>query len=484
MGSTAIRLRTSSDSPVRRLSGLDAAFLNLEMSEQPMQIIALGLLRARTGRPLTLEDLRRHLTARLDQVPLLRCRLVPVPFGLANPVLVDDPHFDLLQHLHRAILPQPGGQAELDVACAQLVSQGLDRGRPLWRITLIDGLTDRRQALVLEVHHALMDGFAIRTTLARIFSGEPPGSPVPWQPGPMPGRVRLVAGALAHNAQALARLPGLIGRTRRGTVAVRQRLAEAAVKVPRAGVDVPPSAINSGFTPQRRFAEASLPLDDVLAVKDLAGVTVNDVALALVGGALRRFLQARGVLPDRPLVASVPVGMAESGSAPRAAGNRVAFLRTSLATEVTDPWERLQRISAVTTEAKKCLDLQGRELLADWLTSIPPILAAPLARRSEAARRRPGKRPVKLDANVVVSNVRGPSVPWQLGSTVVEEMYMAPPGSGAGVNFLLWDYADRLLFGILSFTESIDDPGELAMHLSRSLEELVAAAELRRVPTT
>ncbi len=469
---------------MRRLSGLDALFLNLEMPEQPMQIITLGLLRARTGGPLTLEDLHRHLTARLDQLPLLRCRVVGVPLGLANPVLVDDPQFDLLQHLHHAILPRPGGQAELDVACAQLVSQCLDRGRPLWRITLIDGLIDGRQAVVLEVHHALMDGLATRNTLARIFSEEAPGSPAPWQPGPMPRRARLVAGALAPNAQALARLPGLVGRTRRATVVVHQRLAEAEVKVPRAGVDVPPSAINSGFTSQRRFAQASLSLVDVLAVKDVASVTVNDVALALVSGALRRFLQARGMLPDRPLVASVPVGMAESGSAPRVEGNRVTFLRTSLATEVTDPWERLQQISAVTTEAKKCLDLQGRELLADWFASIPPILAAPLARRSEAARRRPGKRPAKLDANVVVSNVRGPLVPWQFGSTVVEEMYMAPPGSGAGVNFLLWDYADRLLFGILSFSESIDDPRELAIYLVRSLEELVAAAEFRRVPTT
>jgi hypothetical protein len=98
--------------------------------------------------------------------------------------------------------------------------------------------------------------------------------------------------------------------------------------------------------------------------------------------------------------------------------------------------------------------------------------------------RRPGKQRVKLDANVVVSNLRGPSAPWQLGSTVVEEMYLAPPIGGAGVNFLLWDYADRLLFGILSFSESIDDPRELAIYLARSLEELVAAAEFRRVPTT
>jgi WS/DGAT/MGAT family acyltransferase len=474
-----------SDPAVHRLSGLDAAFLGLEMSEQPMQIIAVGLLRAGTGAPLALEDLRRHLAARLDQLPAFRRRVVPIPFGLAHPVLVEDPHFDLEKHLCHVVLPEPGGPEELDAACAELVSQRLDRGRPLWRITLIDGLADGRQAMVLEVHHALMDGFATGTTLARIFTAEEPAtSPPQWQPGRMPGPVRLVTAALVHDARALARLPELVGRARRATVAVRQRRAGAAVKVPKAGVDTPLSAINQGFTPERRFARASLPLDDVLAVKDAAGVTVNDVALVLIGGALRGYLQARGALPDRSLVASVPVGMEKPGGTPRAGGNLFSFLITSLATDIADIWERLQRISAVTAEAKACLDLAGRELLADWLECIPPILRDPMVRRGQAASRR-GKRRVRLDTNVLVSNIRGPSAPWQLGSTAVEEMYLAPPlNNGVGVTFLLCDYAGRLQFGILSFADSVEDPGELAVGISRCLEELVAIAERRRIPTS
>jgi diacylglycerol O-acyltransferase / wax synthase len=474
-----VRLRPSSDPTVRRLSGLDTLLLNLEMSEQPMQTIALGLLRAGTDGPLALEDLRRHLAARLDQLPAFRWRVVPVPLGLAHPVFVEDPRFDLGDHLCHAVLPGPGGPEELGAACARLASQCLDRGRPLWRITLIDGLADGRQAVVLEIHHVLMDGFATRTTLARIFSGEvPAASPLPWQPGRVPGRVRLVTGALDHGVRALARLPELIGRTRRATVAVRQRRAEVTVKEPKPGVDTPLSVINQGFTPERRFAWASLPLEGVLAVKDVAGVTVNDVALALVGGALRGYLHARAALPDRPLVASVPVGMDEPGGTPRAAGNRFTRLTTSLATDVADAWERLQRISAVTAEAKACLDLAGRGLLVDWLEYIPPMLGGPMVRRGQAARRRPGKRQAKLDVNVMISNLRGPSVPWQLGSTVVEEMYLAgPPNSGVGVTFVLWDYADRLLFGILSFADSVENPEELAAGLSRSLDELVKAAD-------
>jgi diacylglycerol O-acyltransferase len=484
--STALRFRSPSDPTVRRLSGLDAGLLSLEMSDQPMQSIALGMLRTHTSGHVTLADLRRHLAARLDQLPAFRWRVVPFPLGLAHPMFVADPRFDLADHLCHAVLPEPGGPEELDAACAQLASQRLDRGRPLWRMTLIDGLADGRQAMALEIHHALMDGVALRTTLARVFSGEEPAvSRPPWQPGRVPGRVRLVTGALAHDFWALARLPELVGRTRRAIVAVRQRRATAAVKVPKAGVDTPPSVINQGFTPERRFARASLPLDSVLAVKNIAGTTVNDVALALVGSALRNYLQARGALPDRSLVANVPVSMAEPETTPRAEGNRFSRLTTSLATDVADPWERLQRISAVTEEAKACLDLAGREMLTDWLGYLPPKLISSMVRHGQAARRRPDKRGAKLDTNVVVSNLRGPTVTWQLGSTVVEELYLAgPPNNGVGVNFALWDYAGRLLFGILSFADSVEDPGELAVCLSRSLEELVTAAERRRGPRT
>ncbi len=236
------------------LSGLDALYLSLEISEQPMQIIALGLLRAGTGGTISLADLRRHLAARLDQLPALRCRVVAVPLGLAHPVLVEDLRFDLGDHLCHMVLPAPGTSEQLDTACARLASQPLDRGRPLWRITLIiDGLSDGRQATVLEVHHALMDGFAIRTTLVRIFSAEEPAAgPAPWQPGRMPGPLSLIAGGAAQGARALARLPELVGRTRRTSVAVRQRRAAAAVTAPTAGVDTPPSAINRGFTSERR----------------------------------------------------------------------------------------------------------------------------------------------------------------------------------------------------------------------------------------
>lgn len=468
---------------VRRLSGLDAIFLSLEMPIQPMQILALALLRPGEGGALTLERLHQHLATRLDQIPPLRWRVIPVPLGLAHPVVADDPRVDLGQHLRYAVLPEPGGPAELDAACAELVSRPLDRDRPLWRVTLIDGLADGRQALAWEVHHALMDGVAIRTTLARIFPGDEPAAVARSRHlGREPGRARLITGALAHNARIMIRLPDLISRTMRAAAEVRRRREGSAVTAPQAGLDAPQSVLNEGFTPSRRIGRASLPLETVLAVSRAAGATVNDVALATVGGALRGYLQKRAALPDRPLVAFVPVSTEPPGTGTRTAGNRFAHLSTSLATDVADPGERLRRISAVTTEAKALLDLSGRHLVADWLEGIPPMLMSLMVRRNRrSGSRHSGMRRSRPQENVVVSNVRGPATAWQLGSTVVEEVYLTPPGNDAGVNFTFWDYADHLMFGILSTTDSVENPAELAERLSSALEELAVAVEGSRV---
>lgn len=470
---------------MRRLSGQDGGFLVLELPEQPMQTVVLAVLRPGPEGPVQVGDVRRHMAARLGELPAFRWRVVPVPLGLSHPVFVEDPAFDMGRHVRHAVLPEPGGDGELDALCARLAEQHLDRGRPLWHMTLVDGLEGGRQAVVLEIHHALMDGFATLATLARIFSasaapdGGPDGSPAGASASRrVPGGVRLVAGAIGHQSRVLVALPGLVATTRRGAAAVKQRRSEVAVRAPDAGVDTPLSTINLGFTAERRFARTWLPLEEVRRVKEAAGVTVNDVVLAVVAGALRSYLEARGELPGRPLVASVPVGMEGRGAPTRVTGNRFSRLTTSLATDVADPWTRLATIAAVTREAKVCLDLAGRQLLPDWLEYLPPLLGAPAVRRVQAARRNPGKAPAKLDANVVVSNVRGPSERWQLGSAAVEEMYLAgPPNGGVGVTIVAWDYAGRLLLGLLSFADSVEDPGELTAGLRRGLAELVEAAE-------
>ncbi len=479
-----------------RLSGLDDLFLSLESPEQPMHSMAVAVLRPTVSGPavrhpakegsqapssITVGDVRRHLTCRLDVVPAFRLWVKPVPFGFHHPVFVEDSDFDLDHHLGHATLRAPGSSQELDRLCAALAEGCLDRRRPLWRLTLVDGLDGGHQALVLVVHHCLMDGVALLTTFSRLFSSEdalPPSPPSGWCSARAPGRWRLVADAMVDHGWGLAQLPALIRKTQRGAAAAREATAGSPSAVPRPRLDTPPCSLNTGFTPGRRFARASLPLGDVKLVKDVAGVTVNDVVLTVVAGALRDYLEQRHDLPDRPLVANIPVGMQAPSDPSRAVGNHFTRLVTSLATNVADPWARLQVISTVTRKSKRLLDLTGREVPGQWLDLVPPAVLSAVVRRGQRRRR---SHPDHLDTNVTISNLRGPVRPWSFGSAVVEEMYLtAPPNSGVGVSFAVWDYAGTLLVGILSFADAVAAPTELVAGLSRSLRELVTIAQCRR----
>lgn len=468
-----------------RLSGVDDLFLTLELPEQPMHVMALAFLRPKdegeTPIPITLDDLRRHVARRLDVLPAFRLCVKPVPFSLHHPVFVEASDFDLDHHVSRAELPSPGDTQELGRLYASHAERCLDRWRPLWRLTLVDGLDRGRQALILEVHHCLMDAAAVRTTLSRLFSSEdaqPTAPTCACRSETAPSQRRLVVDAITDHGRGLAQLPALVRNTKRGVVATRRENAGSLLAVPRSRADTPPCSLNAGFTSERRFARASLPLPDVKLVKDVAGVTVNDVVLGVAAGTLRDYLVQRNELPDRALVANVPVGLDTPGDTPRAAGNHITSVLTSLATNVADPWTRLQTISAVTRESKRRLDLLGRQVPGEWLDIVPPAIASAAVRRSNQRR---CSHPEHLHANVTISNLRGPARPWSFGSAVVEEMYLtAPPNSGMGVTFLVWDYAGALLVGILSFADSVENPAELADGLARSLSELVTVARCRR----
>jgi diacylglycerol O-acyltransferase len=477
---------------MHRISGEDAAFFSLELPMQPISILVLIVLRPAvdadgTVVPVTLEYLSRHMADRLDELPGFRWRLQPVPFGLNQPVFIEDPDFVLANHLGEHALPAPGGDDQLDRFCAALAERPLDRRRPLWELSLVNGLADDRQALVLRIHHGLADGVAVLTTLTRILASEeaeptdrcrerPPAS-LRWRPEPVPTPSRLLLDALRDHGRAIQRLPALIGRSRRSLSALRASRPSRQVVVPQTGRDAPASSINQAFTIDRRFSHTSLALADVKLVKDAAGVSLNDVALGLVAGSLRSYLEARHDLPTRSLIATVPLGMQEPGDLVRTVGNRFSALTTSLATDIADPWERLQVISAVTAESKRAIALFDPGLLGDWLNYSLPVVVDRLVARYNRQRH---ANPAKLTVNVVVSNLRGLAPGQSLGSATVEEMYITgPPNNGVGTNITLWDYEDRLCFGILCFADSVAEPRELAEGLHTSLAQLVRLAKAR-----
>ncbi len=339
----------------------------------------------------------------------------------------------------------------------------MDRRHPLWQLTLVDGLADGRQAAINRVQHCLQDGTAAVTSFSRVFSGidhEVAAPAEPWVPDVPPTRRRLLADAGRDLAANLVRLPGLASRTRKGMAALKAHQATAEIKAPEFVVDTPACSLNDAFTLRHSYTRTALALDDVKRVKNAAGVSLNDVLLAVVATGLRRYLLARDDLPERPLTASVPVGFEPADAPARQYGNRFTNITTSLATDIADPWERMVRISAVTSEAKRCLDLSGPEMMAEWLDMVPPFIAEP---GIHALQRRRFEHREEAEQNVVVSNLKGPSEPWFFDTARVESLHVqGPPSNGIGPNVMVWSYGDQLLIGVLAFADAMADPAEFA----------------------
>ncbi len=222
---------------------------------------------------------------------------------------------------------------------------------------------------------------------------------------------------------------------------------------------------------------ASLPLEEVKAVRRAFGVTINDVVLALCAGALRRYLDERGELPERPLLAGVPVstGSPDEPEGPRLAGNRVSNLFTSLRTDIADPVERLHAIHDVTQAAKEVQDALGAEMLVDWSEVTPPRIFSAWMRLYSRLKLADRHRP---PINLVISNVPGPRQPLHIAGARLLDLYsMGPILEGIGLNITVWSYVDRLGFGLVACRETMPDIWDLADHLPDALAELRKAAQ-------
>lgn len=461
---------------MRRMNGEDAGFLYMDLPGQPMNSMAVGILSPGPDGPITLAELRRHMEGRLDQLPSFRWRMVRVPLRLHHPVYVPDPDFDLDFHLRVATVAAPGGDSELNSLFASIAERHLDQRHPLWQVTLVDGLSGGRQAIIAKYQHCMADGVAALTTFSRIYSDQqfpPLEGADPWAPEPLPGKVRLVADALRDHARSAVRLPVMARTTKRQTGAVKQRQSSAPIAVPGFSGQAPKCALNDAFTPQRTYARAALPLEGLKQIKDAAGVTLNDTVLAVLAGASRRYLEDHHELPGRPLLTSVPVSSEPADAPVRQHGNHFWSFTTSLATDVDDPVERLRAISATAREARTQLELLGVDLMPGWLDVVPPLVAQPGARALVERLRAAGE---DVDANILISNIRGPAEPWSLFGRVVEDLYVdGPPSNGVGVNVMLWSYGDRMLFGILAFADALRHPESFASAVTESYHELASA---------
>jgi diacylglycerol O-acyltransferase len=456
----------------------------MELPGQPMNGTGLLILRPRIGpdgspNPIAVNEIRRHVADRLGALPAFRWRVVPVPFGLSQPVYVADPTFDIARHVGEHVLQAPGTPEVLQAYYAEELARCLDRRRPLWRLTLVHGLAGGGQAAVLTVHHSVADGFAYLNLLLALFGDLDHDAASVSLPDRSPGAARLVVDALGHRARTARRLPALVRVSRTKAAAAKVESAASEV-LTLDGRKTPICPLNRVSTGRRTFAGTSLPMADLERIREIAQVTINDVALALVADALREYLSVRGSLPGQPLVARVPIGLDRKGGPPRMFGNRISGLRTTLATDLVDPWERLITISAVTARAKRLLVVAGPGLLGEWLDQIPPLLTGPLMRHQHRLhRRRPGK--AAPDSNVVVSHVSGIPPASSLLGAPLEAVYLSgPPSNGVGVNVLLTTYADQMFVGIVCVDAAVAEPRELADGMRRALAVLRTHAAARQ----
>jgi diacylglycerol O-acyltransferase len=459
------------------MPGVDAGYFYMETPALHMHTLKIAVLDPPEG-GYHFDMLREELDRRLHLLPPFCRRVLRVPGGLYHPMWFDDAEIDLTNHLHRVVLPPPGTWDQVEDVIGEIASTPLDRGRPLWEAHAIEGVEGGRVIIVSKVHHALADGVASASLLANVMDSTPTvghGAQEPWHSDRLPSRWQLQRDAVRDLLHDLRRLPGLLLRTMRAVGAVIRYRRNATVHPPRPILDAPRTSFNRAITPRRSFATASLPLDSIRAVRRAFDAPFTDVVLAVIGGALRDWLSSRGELPDKALLAGVPVANDDALGSTRLIGNKVSNIFTSLATDVPDPVERLRRISEVTAAARKMQELLGLDMLEQWVQFTPPTLMSGFMRaysRLNVADHHPPP------FNVVVSNVPGPREElWVAGARLLDLYSVGPILEGIGLNITVWSYLDRLNFSALSCPDVLDDLRGVVERLRPALDELAEAAE-------
>ena len=413
--------------------------------------------------------------------PLLRKRIVPVPFGYHHPVLVDDPDFDVNAHIFRAAIPAPGTMVELDEMVAQIGSTLLDRSRPLWEMWVLEGLVSGHTVLVHKMHHAMVDG---KTYVGLLNKGwdTPVGDdaneadrPVAALPS---GRRLLWEATVDHVKHDIWNLWPILKSFVGNLMELRRRRQSSTeTLINPLKEEFPRTRFNYALGVKRRFTTCQVSLADIKDLKTRLGVTLNDVVLAVVAGALRSYFIAHDELPAKPLSLSVPVGADEPG-ARREMGNRVTSLFSMLHTEIEDPLERLYAIKANTEQGKEILDVFGKHQWGDLMEYVPPALMTWHCRRN--FRLKPANKPdYHVNSNLVISNVPGPRELLANDSYgELSALYSGGVlGEGMALNVTVWSYVDQLNFGALACARAMPDLRLLTDAIPLAVKELQLAAE-------
>jgi WS/DGAT/MGAT family acyltransferase len=453
------------------MSPLDASFLHLEDDVTQLHIGSVTILE---GPPPPFQDVLDMVAGKLPLVPRYRQVVRFVPFAMGRPVWVDDPHFNLRYHVRRTALPAPGGEEELRILVGRIMSQQLDRAKPLWEMWMAEGLGGERWALVSKVHHCMVDGVSGTDLLTVVLDTERntgPGRAGAWSPEQAPSGKRLLADALVErsvspyelfrSARAAVRTPRQFIRsledTTRGLIGMRGLVRRT-----------PPSSLNGPIGPHRRWSWARSQLSDVKAVRAALGGTVNDVVLACITNGFRQLLLSRSESIDRVVRTMVPVSVRMPGER-GTYNNRVSAMFASLPVGIEDPAERLTAIRTQMEGLKESKQAVAGEVLTSLSGFAPPML---LALGERVATRVPQR-----NINTVTTNVPGPQYPlYAAGRRMLEAFPYVPLGGHVRVGVAIFSYDGALNYGVTGDYDSAADVNVLCEGIESGMSELVKLA--------
>lgn len=464
------------DTHHERLSALDQTFLAFETRNAPMHVALTGIFEpgslATEDGGVDIDRIRRHIAARLRFIPRYRQRVVMLPI-LNDAVWVDDDAFDLAFHVRHTSLPRPGGKRQLQRRCAEILERPLDRGRPLWEMWFVEGLEGGRFAMVAKVHHCMVDGIAGIDILAALLGTEPSEveEPIePWQPRPAPRQRDVLLGELrrrgASSLDAVRRVgdflsrPGDASRATGAGVAAFVRLLSKL-----SGASSTP--FNQPIGPHRRVDWFSIGIAEVRAIRAALGGTLNDVVLATVSGAIRRFLERHRVDVDSldfRVMAPVSVRSTDERGT---LGNRVSAWMVPLPLGERDPRAALAAIRHTTEHLKESKEAMGAEVLTqvgEWTPSTLLSLASRMMTRA-------------LPFNLVVTNVPGPQLPLYLMSArMLDNFGLIPLTDYLCLGIVLFSYDGQLCWGFTCEWDLLPDLHDFVLDVRAAFDDLQAAA--------
>lgn len=469
---------------MQQLQGMDASFVALEQRNTPMHIGSILIYDPATapGGFVRFKDILTFFQSRMQLSKTMRQRLVKVPFGIDFPYWIEDPDFDLEYHVRHVALPKPGDWRQLCIQAARIFARPLDLERPPWEFTVVEGLDNipgippGSFAMVTKVHHAAIDGMSGIDLMEALHTldpaAPPPAKPDLWKPDAVPNPVGLFAKGYLHAWINPVRQLGVMSRAVPGLVRAVKGIAQKDFDL-EAAIETPRTRFNTKVSPNRVVEGRSFQLADLKALRALSpGAKINDVFLAIIGGALRRYLIAKHELPEASLTAMAPISVRSEGEK-NSMGNQVSAMLVPLGSHIDGAAERLRYVHAQTVNSKAMTDALGARQMTEMSKASPALFLALGAQLYSRLGIADVMKPV---FNTVVTNVPGPPVPiYSSGAQLVSMHGLLCLTDGLGLGHVVQSYCAQATIGFTACRKVMPDPEFYSECLQASFDEMMAA---------